>query len=223
MELQPAPNRSLRHRHRPGRLRWQSSEYQNIIDGLFRPYSPALTNLNGSSQSSPPRPFYQPQTTSFILSQFYQQAQQQAQQQQQQQQQQQGTLSPQALHPSSFYASPPASREPTPQERKAKLFKELVPLLDSKAFTGAQAVQNLVQVIQEYGAQDVGVETRQTILSKMRDHAPNHYFRAWTENPAAMDMLRDWLKAGVAGKNDGDTIMPLLHVSCTTKESKRDH
>jgi protein phosphatase 1 regulatory subunit 10 len=104
------------------------------------------------------------------------------------------------------------------QEQQARARKEqfdrlLKPLLQSSAFSGAGAVQTLVDRIDHFGSQDVEPSTRLEILTKMRDGAPNHYFRAWSENGGAMDITREWLKA--AAKGDGelkDTIMPLLHV-----------
>ena len=48
------------------------------------------------------------------------------------------------------------------------------------------------------------------------DNAGNQFFRAWSESVDAMDILRDWLKAGATAKDDRqleETIMPLLHVS----------
>ncbi|KAJ2918224.1 hypothetical protein MD484_g2155, partial [Candolleomyces efflorescens] len=140
--------------------------------------------------------------------------------------------------PPASSASPPASSAPsstanlavsvTPeqqaallkqqQEQQARARKEqfdrlLKPLLQSSAFSGAGAVQTLVDKIDNFGSQDVEPATRLEILTKMRDGAPNHYFRAWSENGGAMDITREWLKA--AAKGDGelkDTIMPLLHI-----------
>lgn len=56
---------------------------------------------------------------------------------------------------------------------------------------------------------------RLEILTKIRDGAGNHYFRAWSENPRAMDITREWLKAAYSADDDSpllETIMPLLHV-----------
>jgi protein phosphatase 1 regulatory subunit 10 len=67
----------------------------------------------------------------------------------------------------------------------------------------------------------VDASTRLEVLTRIRDHAGNHYFRAWSENPTAVDITREWLKTGftAAGKTGEadtllvETIMPLLHVS----------
>lgn len=71
--------------------------------------------------------------------------------------------------------------------------------------------------IADYGAAEVDPEMRLEILTKIRDGAGNHYFRAWLENATAMDITRDWLKSALMAKDDNshlvDTIMPLLHVS----------
>lgn len=143
----------------------------------------------------------------------------------------QGTLSPQALLSSSnsivgpvstshFYSQTPSvasgSQGPSPQERKQQFQNAVRPLLQASAFTGAQAVSTLVDRIDEYGSQDVDGLSRLEILTKIRDGAGNHYFRAWSENPSAIDITREWLKAAFTAKSDSplvETIMPLLHVS----------
>ncbi|GBE79086.1 hypothetical protein SCP_0202830 [Sparassis crispa] len=149
----------------------------------------------------------------------------------QQQQQQQGTLSPFVLHspantlnspvtPNSFYASlqPILNHSaPTisPEQRKIEFLNGIRPLLSPTSFTGAGAVSQLVGYIEDYGVQEVEPQTRLEILTKMRDNAGNHYFRAWVENEVAMDVTREWLKLAYTGKNDPqlvETIMPLLHV-----------
>lgn len=86
----------------------------------------------------------------------------------------------------------------------------LRPLLADTAFTGAQAVNSLMNRIHDYGVDDVDAPTRKTILNAVRDHAGNHYFRAWSENPEAIDVTRDWLKQGYQAKDE--TVMPLLHL-----------
>jgi len=141
----------------------------------------------------------------------------------------QGTLSPQALHsPSStimgsivstpFFSQPQASgsQGSSPQERKLQFQTVIKPLLQASAFTGAQAVHNLVERIIDYGSQDLDAATRLDILTKIRDGAGNHYFRAWSENTTAIDITREWLKAACTAKSDSplvETTMPLLHVS----------
>jgi protein phosphatase 1 regulatory subunit 10 len=84
----------------------------------------------------------------------------------------------------------------------------------SSAFTGAQAVNNLVDRIST-NMQDADPSIRLEILTKIRDGAGNHYFRAWSENSRAMDITREWLRAAYSA-DDGnpllETIMPLLHV-----------
>jgi len=159
--------------------------------------------------------------------------QQQLQPQAQAQQiQQQGTLSPYVLHassstlmgalpPSSFYGAPvpapttPKAATPTPEQRKAAFQTAIKPLLAPTSFTGAGAVSQLAGHIDDYGISGVEPATRMEILTKMRDNAGNHYFRAWVENEDAMDITREWLKSAYAGKDDTgllETIMPLLHI-----------
>lgn len=141
----------------------------------------------------------------------------------------QGTLSPHALHsstnalpPSSFYTPPvaaptPASapQGPTPEERKQQFQNSIRPFLQSSAFTGAQAVNTLVERIADFGSQELDAATRLEILTKIRDGAGNHYFRAWCENSLAIDVTREWLKAAAKSDEDAmiETLMPLLHVS----------
>lgn len=103
----------------------------------------------------------------------------------------------------------------SPQERKQQFQASIKPLLQPSAFTGAQAVYTLVQKIADFGSQDVDSTTRLEILTKIRDSAGNHYFRAWSENPVAIDITREWLKSAYTAKDDEsmvETIMPLLHV-----------
>jgi protein phosphatase 1 regulatory subunit 10 len=193
--------------------------------------------MHYSSYSMPPHfTQYQHHTPlsidpSYVQSQYYTQHQQQPQHQHQQQhllhQAQatgQTTLSPEALqsptglHPSSFYISPAGLQQLAPQIQvnKDQFYSSVRPLLQAAAFTGAQAVSNLVELISNFGSQEVDTPFRLEILTKLRDQAPNHYFRAWSENTTAMDVTREWLKAAVTAKTDDplvDTIMPLLHVS----------
>jgi protein phosphatase 1 regulatory subunit 10 len=125
--------------------------------------------------------------------------------------------------PSNFYSTtvPSASGssvppQPTPQERKQQFENDIKPRLQQSAFTGAQAVATLVDRVADYGAADVEPAMRLEILTRIRDGAGNHYFRAWLENATAMDITRDWLKSALMAKDDNsqlvDTIMPLLHV-----------
>jgi protein phosphatase 1 regulatory subunit 10 len=104
----------------------------------------------------------------------------------------------------------------SPQERKLQFQNAVKPLLQPSALTGAQAVHNLVDRITAYSSQDLDARTRLEILTKIRDGAGNHYFQAWAENTAAIDITREWLKAAFTAKSDSplvETTMPLLHVS----------
>lgn len=71
--------------------------------------------------------------------------------------------------------------------------------------------------IEDYGPTNVDHDVRLEILTKIRDGAGNHYFRAWAENPFAMDVTRKWLWSAISAAKTGDplseTTMPLLHVS----------
>ncbi|KAH9991625.1 hypothetical protein BJV74DRAFT_412128 [Russula compacta] len=167
--------------------------------------------------SSPPLTSTLPQTT-----------QSQLPSQSQQPQSSQGTLSPFALHapqhlssiaPSSFYSAAPQSDSPAPpsQSRREAFLNAIKPSLQSKSFSGgARSVQQLVSRIVEYGISEVSAQTRLDILTKIRDNAGNNYFRAWLENVSAMDVTREWLKAGATANADSqvlETVMPLLHIA----------
>ncbi|KAI6099139.1 hypothetical protein F5141DRAFT_1010544 [Pisolithus sp. B1] len=142
---------------------------------------------------------------------------------QHQQSQVQTTLSPHVLHTPSTpqpgihsSASAAASSSTANSEaRRTKLSTDIRSLLLPNSFSGAGAVNSLVGRLDDYGSQDVDPLLRFEILTKIRDNAGNHYFRAWLENPTAMDITREWLKAGLTAKSDtslADTIMPLLHI-----------
>lgn len=90
----------------------------------------------------------------------------------------------------------------------------LRPLLQPNSFTGAGAIQKLTSHIEDYGILKVDVPTRLDILSKIRDNAGNHYFRAWAENNLAMLITKRWLTDSVAEDKDevAQTTMPLLHI-----------
>lgn len=157
--------------------------------------------------------------------------------------QSQGTLSPHVLHSptstmmgqlSSFYAQSPSTpststgttttsttaapaQPPTIniQARKDSFVTDVRPLLQPNAFGGARAINNLVNLIDDFGSEEVEPALRMEILTKIRDNAGNHYFRAWSENNTAMDITREWLKAAATAKSDTplvDTVMPLLHI-----------
>ncbi|KAL4241493.1 hypothetical protein ABKN59_000054 [Abortiporus biennis] len=104
---------------------------------------------------------------------------------------------------------------PTPEQRKEKLLAGLKPLLQPSSFTGAGAVQTLTNLLDNYGAQEIEPQIRLEVLTKIRDNAGNHYFRAWVENEVAMEITRDWLKMACTARGDTqsvETIMPLLHI-----------
>ena len=87
------------------------------------------------------------------------------------------------------------------------------PLLQPNQFTGAGAVNDLADKIIALDMGEIEGPLRQEILTKIRDNAGNHYFRAWVENGNAMDITREWLKAAAKGDDQlAETIMPLLHV-----------
>lgn len=91
----------------------------------------------------------------------------------------------------------------------------LKPLLQPSSFTGAGAVQKLTGHIENYGILKVDVPTRLEVLSKIRDNAGNHYFRAWAENGSAMLITKKWLTDSVAETETmgNQATMPILHVS----------
>lgn len=119
-----------------------------------------------------------------------------------------------------YYAQGSAPQSVSPQVRKEQFQAAIKPLLQPTSFTGAGAVNNLVNLISDYGSQDVDGQIRLEILTKIRDNAGNHYFRAWAENLTAIDITREWLKTAFTAKGENplvETTMPLLHVckSCS--------
>jgi len=100
------------------------------------------------------------------------------------------------------------------EEQKKKFLNSLRPLLQSSAFSGAQAVQHLTDRIADFGITDVDTQTRLDILARIRDGAGNHYYRAWSENSLAVDITREWIRAAAKADSGAlqETIMPLLHV-----------
>lgn len=114
--------------------------------------------------------------------------------------------------------APAPAPEPSLAARKAKFQAILKILLSpSPPFpSSTSVVRSLVTAIDDFGSADIDPAIRVEIASKIRDNAGNQFFRAWSESSDAMDILREWLKAGATGKDDGhweETIMPLLHVS----------
>ncbi|KAG6873975.1 hypothetical protein C0995_007931 [Termitomyces sp. Mi166 len=118
----------------------------------------------------------------------------------------------QPLHPEPIPPPPPLK---TPAELKSDFLSKLRPQLQPTSFSGAGAVNLLADTLRDYGATDVDAYTRLEILTKMRDGAGNHYFRAWSENGSAMTITREWLKAAQMADVESplvETIMPLLHI-----------
>ena len=198
--------------------------------------SPALT-MNGSSTTTQynissnlqQRPQYQYHNLAInpAYVQGYPQTQSPVSNQQQSQ-----TLSPYVLHgspvmdslnPSSFYAGTqaPLSSSPsqlTPQARQEMFSTTIRPLLQPNQFTGAGAVLDLTDRIIALGMVEMETPLRLEILTKIRDNAGNHYFRAWVENEDAMEITREWLKAAAKGDDQlAETVMPLLHVRWTIR------
>ena len=183
----------------------------------LHPQYPQLSSLSIPYTQASPLP---------LASNLSQAAQSQLQPQSQQQQVPQGTLSPFSLHaahlsvisPSSFYSATSQSDLPasSSQSRREAFLHGIRSSLQPKNFSGGvRSVQQLVGKIVEFGISEVSAQTRLDILTKIRDNAGNNYFRAWLENVAAMDITREWLKAGAISNVDNqmlETVMPLLHV-----------
>ncbi|KAH8829943.1 hypothetical protein DL96DRAFT_1591014 [Flagelloscypha sp. PMI_526] len=130
-------------------------------------------------------------------------------------------ISPSALQqrPLSDYGSPPQPVTPTPP-KLLNLVPQLQQHLSSASFTGAGAVSALLTKIDSLTNSTlslVDLPTRLEVLGKIRDVAGNPYFRALSENVDALDMLRDWLRAGCNSRPDDETgfintVMPILHI-----------
>ncbi len=140
----------------------------------------------------------------------------------------QGTLAPYVLHSpsnptmhsgssiatSSFYAPTSAVPiGPSPEQLRERFLAGLRPLLQPSSFSGAGAVMKLTNHIDSYGVSKVDATTRIEVLTKIRDNAGNHYFRAWAENDLAMEISKTWLKDSADMDSPvAATTMPLLHV-----------
>ncbi|KAA1465951.1 hypothetical protein DENSPDRAFT_868138 [Dentipellis sp. KUC8613] len=190
------------------------------------PYS----HLQPSNLSIPYSISYQPTQQQ---QQQQQQSQQQQQQHQQQQQQYQSSFSPYALQsptppamtisPTTFYgtnpqtpAAPSAAAVAQAQARRKQFLAGLATQLGSANFTGgAGRVRDLVTLIADYGITEVDAATRQEILTKVRDTSTHQYFRAWSENNTALEIMREWLKTAVASDDNPyiENIMPILHIA----------
>ncbi|KAL7281990.1 hypothetical protein ACG7TL_003457 [Trametes sanguinea] len=112
---------------------------------------------------------------------------------------------------------PPAasSTEVSVERARAKLVADLRPLIQPNSFTGGGAVSQLVNILDDFGVANVDPKLRLDIVTKIRDCAGNHYFRAWVDNSLAMEVVREWLKLAHFGRKDPqlvETIMPLLHI-----------
>jgi len=96
---------------------------------------------------------------------------------------------------------------------KAPLRDVLKPLLTASKLTGPSAVGIIVKVLDSYGSQDIDCEDRTELFSKLSVQADDQFFKAWLENTSAMDITRNWLKAGASDKLDGPwrpSINPIL-------------
>ncbi|KAJ4472048.1 hypothetical protein J3R30DRAFT_3659981 [Lentinula aciculospora] len=103
----------------------------------------------------------------------------------------------------------------TAAEKRAQLYALIKPMLQASSFTGAGAVQALAQRLDDFGATEVDAPLRMEVLTKIRDGAGNHYFRAWGENAITLEITREWLKQSYSAKQDNplaETTMPLLHI-----------
>ncbi|KAJ6612145.1 hypothetical protein B0H10DRAFT_1918313 [Mycena sp. CBHHK59/15] len=184
-------------------------QQQQQQQGTLSPHALHAPTSNSLMNGLVPSSFYS-QTPAQASS--SKQPQSQPQQQHPQQQQQQPQQQPQPLP------------GPTPAERRAALLTAIRPLLQASAFTGAGAVSTLVNRLFDFGSGDVDAATRLEVLTKIRDGAGNHYFRAWAENPTAVDITREWLKVAFSASREAEgggapgdavlveTIMPLLHI-----------
>ncbi|KAI0637643.1 hypothetical protein C8Q77DRAFT_379282 [Trametes polyzona] len=101
------------------------------------------------------------------------------------------------------------------EQRRTTLIADVKPLIQPNSFTGGGAVAQLANILDDYGIAEVDASIRLDVLTKIRDNAGNHYFRAWVDNSIAMEIVREWLKLAFMGREDQqmvETIMPLLQI-----------
>ncbi|KAI0662865.1 hypothetical protein C8Q70DRAFT_954243 [Cubamyces menziesii] len=120
----------------------------------------------------------------------------------------------------SIQATPPPapavpSNNVSAEQARARLAADVRPLIQPNTFSGGGAIDRLVNILDKYGIADVDAQIRLDIVTRIRDCAGNHYFRAWVDHTSAMDILREWLKLAFVGRSDPqlvETIMPILHI-----------
>jgi hypothetical protein len=137
-------------------------------------------------------------------------------QHQQHQQQPVFAINPLALHNSTSPISPQQTSNPLRAIPKADLRDVLKQYLTPTNLSGSSAVGIIVRLLDQYGLQDIAPDVRSELFSKLSVQADDQFFKAWVENITAMDITRNWLKAGIADNDNGQwkaTINPILGVS----------
>lgn len=66
------------------------------------------------------------------------------------------------------------------QARKDNFTTDIRPLLQPNSFGGACAIKTFVNHIDDFGSEEVELTLWMETLTKIRDNAGNHYFRAWS-------------------------------------------
>ncbi|KAH7105260.1 hypothetical protein BKA62DRAFT_826568 [Auriculariales sp. MPI-PUGE-AT-0066] len=115
-----------------------------------------------------------------------------------------GGISPAALHLSPPVGHSSPSAQPDIKPNLLQLLKPLLAtrVLESQANAKA-AVYNIVDVIDRQRATEVDLAVRKEIMSRIRDNAGPEFLAAWVKDEHAMQVVKNWLKAGLSGKDAG--------------------
>ncbi|KZT38930.1 hypothetical protein SISSUDRAFT_1046253 [Sistotremastrum suecicum HHB10207 ss-3] len=131
------------------------------------------------------------------------------------------SLNPQLLHSNLPQSAAPSDLSnltppmpPTPPRPDIKA--SLESLLGSGGLTGGTpALVQLIKDVKAYGHNDIDPELLTEFLSKVSMRADDQFLKAWADSEEAMEILKDWLKAGAIKKDEGrwvQTINPILAV-----------
>ncbi|KAL5637147.1 hypothetical protein ACGC1H_000960 [Rhizoctonia solani] len=129
---------------------------------------------------------------------------------------------PAAINPQAL-SQPPAVEQPKPQPvNTVHLYKQYMQpqMMDAAP---AETARKLIDRLTAEDTPQTDPQTRLWLLTRIRDGAGKEFFKTWANDPDAMSLIKEWLRAATPskdGKADGEsnpaewqeTIMPLLQV-----------